>query len=120
METDTEKEKERQKEILQHFDNTFKTNTINHIQLNMPLLKVFYEYFSDELHQSSPNYDELRKKYIEVSDLLENSFTEGQQTLFEKFFEIGSNMSVERSEQLFYFGYILAKELEKESIIEKT
>ena len=28
-------------------------------------------------------------------------------------------MSVERSEQLFYFGYILAKELEKENIMSK-
>lgn len=113
-------ETDRQTEILQHFDNTFKTNTIKHIQLNMPLLKIFYEYFSDELHKSSPSYNELRKKYSEVSDLLEKSFTEGQQTLFEKFFEIGSDMSVERSEQLFYFGYIMAKELERENIVKDT
>lgn len=114
MENDTDKARE----MLQHFDKIFETETFKHrIFDNMKLLQKIFEYFDCELYKPSPIYKEFRKQHIEISDLLEQSFTEAQKALFDKFMEIGNKMLIEENEQLFYFGYIIAKELERESKI---
>ena len=114
-----ENEKDKEKELLKHFDSIFDTDTLKTIKFdNMSMLKALFDYFEEFLYKPSPKYDKLRRQHIEVSDLLEKSFTEGQQTLFEKYWEIGCQMEIEESEQLFYFGYIIAKKLEQESKIE--
>lgn len=107
---------EKSKEILQHFDSIFDTSTLKNIDFNnLPMLKKLFEYFEEELYTPSPKYAELRKKHIEIGDLLEQSFTEAQKTLFEKHWEIGNEMTLEEHEQLFYFGFIIAKTLDKET-----
>lgn len=114
-------DKERETELLKHFDSTFDTNTLKTIKFdNMPMLKALFEYFEEFLYKPSEKYDKLRRQHIEVADLLEKSFTEGQQTLFEKYWELGCQMEIEENEQLFFFGYIIAKKLEEESRIEKV
>lgn len=114
-------DKERETELLKHFDSTFDTNTLKTIKFdNMPMLKALFEYFEEFLYKPSEKYDKLRRQHIEVADLLEKSFTEGQQTLFEKYWELGCQMEIEENEQLFFFGYIIAKKLEEESKIEKV
>lgn len=114
-----ENEKDKEKELLKHFDSIFDTDTLKTIKFdNMPMLKALFDYFEEFLYKPSPKYDKLRRQHIEIAELLEKSFTEGQKTLFEKYWEIGCQMEVEESEQLFYFGYIIAKKLEKESKIE--
>ena len=103
------------KERKKHFDSIFGTDTLNNIDFNnLPLLKQLFEYFEEDIYKPSQKYEQLRKKHIEVSDLLEQSFTEAQQTLFEKYWEIENELSVEESQQLFYFGCIITKVLEKE------
>lgn len=113
---------EKSKEILQHFDSIFDTSTLTNIDFNnLPLLKKLFEYFEEDLYTPSPKYKELRKKHIEVADLLEKSFTEGQQTLFEKYWELGNEMDLEEHEYLFYFGVIIGKTFDKETqLIKET
>lgn len=113
---------EKSKEILKHFDSIFDTNTLNSIDFNnLPLLNKLFEYFEEDLYTPSPKYKELRKKHIEVADLLEKSFTEGQQTLFEKYWELGNEMDLEEHEYLFYFGVIIGKAFDKETqLIKET
>ena len=114
-------DKERETELLKHFDSTFDTDTLKTIKFdNMPMLKALFDYFEEFLYKPSEKYDKLRRQHIEVSDLIEKSFTEGQQTLFEKYWELGCQMEIEENEQLFFFGYIIAKKLEQESKIEKA
>lgn len=114
-------DKERETELLKHFDSTFDTNTLKTIKFdNMPMLKALFDYFEEFLYKPSEKYDKLRRQHIEVADLLEKSFTEGQHTLFEKYWELGCQMEIEENEQLFFFGYIIAKKLEEESRIEKV
>lgn len=114
-----ENAKDKEAELLKHFDSIFDTDTLKTIKFdNMPMLKALFEYFEEFLYKPSPKYDKLRRQHIEISDLLEKSFNEGQQTLFEKYWEVGCEMELEESEQLFYFGYIIAKKLEQESKIE--
>ena len=106
------------KKILSHFDAIFNTETIKNIKFdNMKLLKVLYEYFEENLYTPSERYSALRKEHIAISDELEKTFTPEQKELFEKYWEVGSLMTAEENEQLFLFGYVIAKELDRETIL---
>jgi len=90
--------------ILEHFDSVFNTETAKHIKFdNMKLLKALYEYFEEDIYTPSTRYSELRHKHIEISDELEKTFTIEQKELFERYWEVGSEMTVEENEQLFLF-----------------
>lgn len=108
------------KKILSHFDAIFNTETIKNIKFdNMKLLKVLYEYFEENLYTPSERYSALRKEHIAISDELEKTFTQFQQQLFEKQWEISSELCAEENEQLFLFGYIMGKELDIETSLYK-
>lgn len=102
-------------ETLKHFDKIFNTETIKHINFdNMKLLKALYEYLEEDIYTPSAKYLELMHKHVKISDELEKTFTPKQSELFEKYWEIGSEMTTEENQQLFLFGFIIAKELEIE------
>ena len=108
------------KEMLEHFDSVFNTETIRNIKFdNMKLLKALFNYFDEDIYTPSSKYSTLRHKHIEISDELEKTFTPEQKELFEKYWEIGSEMCAEENEQLFLFGYIIAKELDIEIKLRK-
>ena len=114
-----ETEKDRQKELAQHFDNIFDTATIRSLDFEkMKILHKVYEYFEEELVKTNPKYKELRKQHIEIVDMLEQSHSKAQKTLFEKHLDIGCDMVSLENEQLFYFGFILAKALDTETKID--
>jgi len=70
-------DKERETELLKHFDSIFDTDTLKTIKFdNMAMLKALFDYFEEFLYKPSEKYDKLRRQHIEVADLLENSFTE--------------------------------------------
>ena len=105
-------------ETLKHFDKIFNTETAKHIKFdNMKLLKVLYEYFEEDIYKPSAKYLELMHKHIEISDELEKTFTPEQSKLFEKYWEVGSEMTLEENEQVFLFGFIMARELDIETKI---
>lgn len=105
-------------EILKHFDKVFNTETAKHIKFdNMKLLRALYESFEEDIYTPSTKYSHLRHRHIEISDELEKTFTPEQKELFEKYWEVGSLMTAEENEQLFLFGYVIAKELDRETIL---
>ena len=105
-------------EILKHFDVIFNTETAKHIKFqDMKLLKALYEYFEEDIYKPSAKYLELMHKHIEISDELEKTFTPEQAQLFEQYWEVGSEMTLEENEQLFLFGIIMARELDIETKI---
>lgn len=107
-----------QTEILKHFDDIFETDTLKHIDFgNMKLLKALFNYFEEDLYTPSIKYERLRTK--QIRNKLESTFTQEQQELFEKYLEVTSEMSLEEDEQLFLFGFIIAKKLEQETRIKK-
>lgn len=108
-----------EKEILKHFDDIFDTNTIKHVKLDMPLLKFFLKELEESFRKPSPRYERLRSKQIEISDRLYETINDNQKQLFNKYSQITNEMASVEDLQLFCFGYILAKELDKESKIEK-
>lgn len=106
------------KETLKHFDSIYDTETLKNIDFsNMKLLKVLFNYFEEDLYTPSDKYNELRAKAIKISDKLESTFTKEQQELFEDYWEAESLMHCEENEQMFLFGYIIAKQLDIESEI---
>lgn len=108
-----------EQEILQHFDNIFGTSTIKRIRLNMPLLKTFLERLEEDFRKPSPRYEKLRKKQVKLADKLYEALNNEQLKLFEQYSQITNQMSIVEDEQLLFFGYIIAKELDNESKIVK-
>ncbi len=115
-----EEQKEKIKQLLQHFDNIFETDTIKDVDLyfnKITMLQNIYEMFEEDFCRTDTEYETIRAKSIEVSDILEKSFTEAQKTLFEKYWEINCEMSALECEKMFYYGYLISKMLDTEIII---
>ena len=102
-------------EILKHFDSIFETDVLNEVDLNdkkLDFLKKLFLYFEDDIYKPSQKYEQIRYKYIRSGEKLEETFTEEQQKLFERYFELGNQLAFEEVMQLFCFGYIIAKKLD--------
>lgn len=115
-----EERREKIKQLLQHFDNIFETDTTKDIDLyfnNITMIQNVYEMFEEDFVRTDQEYDKLRRNSIQVSDILEKTFTEAQQTLFEKYWEIEMQMSALECEKMFYYGYLISKMLDIEIII---
>lgn len=113
---DTEKQKQKAQILLKHFDNIFHTNTskdFDYYFSKLTLLQKVYEYFEEDLCRSNPEYKDLRKQHIEITDMLIQNLSKGQQTLFDKHLDIGSQMVSVECEQMYYFGYLMAKVLDQ-------
>lgn len=111
-----EEQKEKIKQLLQHFDNIFETDTTKDIDLyfnNITMIQNVYEMFEEDFVRTDQEYDKLRTKSIQVSDILDKTFTEAEQTLFEKYWELEMQMGALENEKMFYFGYIMAKTLDQ-------
>jgi hypothetical protein len=106
-------------EILEHFDSIFGTKTSKHIKLNMQVLKLLYQELGDKIYSSSPRYNNLRKKQIGLSDKLYSTFTKEQKKMFEEYWEYTNQMAALDDEQLFFTGYLLAKEFDNEGNIKE-
>ena len=102
-------------EILQQFDSRFGTDNFN----EMKFLIRFFEYFEEDLYRPSEESNKLRKEQAEIVDKLDETFTKEQQILFEKYWEVSNQIIFEEQQQLFLFGYIVAKEMEKEAQLHK-
>lgn len=113
------KMKDNYKKILEHFDSIFETNTKKEIK-DLPLFNVFYEYFADDFYTPTEETKKLMKERRIVSDELEKTFTEEQKTLFEKYWDLDSQITEDLRKQLFLFGYMTATEIFKETDMSQT
>ena len=111
-----EERREKIKQLLQHFDNIFETDTTKDVDLyfnNITMIQNVYEMFEEYFVRTDQEYNKLRRNSIQVSDILEKTFTEAQQTLFEKYWELEMQMSALENEKMFYFGYLMSKVLDQ-------
>lgn len=114
--------KEKIKELLQHFDNIFGTTTSKDLfsyYSKFKILLSIYQSLEEDICKTSPTYNKLRTEHNEVTDLLDQSLSKAQETLFEKHLDIGCEMVSVENEQFFMFGYILGKLLDQDIEIEK-
>jgi len=103
-----------EKAILKHFDNVFNTKTEEHIKLNMPMLKFLLRHYIEEFYTPSPKYKNLLVKSNEQIGVSLDALDNQQKKLFENCFDTVYTMLEEQEEQVFLFGYILAKEFDNE------
>ena len=113
---ETDEEKDMSKEFAQLFDKIFDTDTIHKLDFDkMKMLHKVYEYFEEDMCKNCPSYRELSEQHIDIVDMLEETHSKAQKTLFNEHLEIGSQMVSIECEQMFYFGFILAKTLDTET-----
>lgn len=106
------------KDYLEHFDKIFKTDTLNHINLdNMVLLKGLYKLLEEYLCKTNKEYNAIRISSSKLYDELQAILTKEQKQLFNEFLDLNNEEMSSIQEQLFIFGYIMAKELDNESNI---
>lgn len=106
---------EKKQVILEHFNDIFVTNL--NIKLDIPILKLIYDRFQEEITMPNSEYRELRKRHIKMSDELRSKLNKEQWDLFEQHWEIINQMGAIENEQLYYFGWIMAKALGEEGRI---
>lgn len=105
-------------DYLKHFDKIFKTKTLKNINLdNIVLLNELYRLLEECLCTTTDKNNIIRIKSIKLYDELKETFTEKQQTLFNEFIDLNNEEMSSIQQQLFIFGYIMAKELDNESNI---
>lgn len=104
------------KKYLKHFDKSFKTETEKNFNIdNLPLLKAMYEDFEDRIYNPSSRQIEIMSKYQKLSIKFEETLSEEQQELYEKSMDLFCDSLEDLHQQLFMFGYLIAKELDRES-----
>ena len=110
------KEKE-ETNYIEHFNKIFGTKINKHLRLNMPMLKIIFNNFVEDIYTPNEKNNQIRKQKIKISDELEESFTEEQKELFNKYNEIENQLTEDIEQQLFMFGYIIASKLGEETKI---
>lgn len=106
-------------EVLSHFDNLFGTKVKKHIDLNMPLIKSVLDRLCELPSKPSHSYRKALHEQNILADKLRATFTEEQRELFEQYQEMKNKTLSISDEQLFCFGYIFAKELDREGKLNK-
>ena len=107
-------EKKEEQNYLEVFDKIFGTKTNEHLRLNMPMLKIIFENFGEDLYTPNNIQRQILNEEIKIADELENTFTDKQKELFNKYNEFENQITIDIEEQLFMFGFIIASELNNE------
>lgn len=103
-------------DFLNHFDSIFDTETIKRVNLrDKKLLIELYRRFEEDLLTTNQEYKNVRKKWKKIDETFNKSLTEEQLNLYNEVDELRNEMHSIEFEQVFVFGYIIAKELDNES-----
>lgn len=99
---------------IKEFGKSFEINNIGIDTSKLPLLKYIFREFSENIYVMSEENNKLNKKKIEIQKELYKTLTDEQKEKFEEYWEIENQMATEIEEQIFMYGFIMSKELEKE------
>ena len=83
----------------------------------MVLLKELYVLLEEYLSRSNNESTNIRRKSIKLYDELKSTLTDEQIELLDNIFDLNNEEMSKDLEQIFIFGYIIAKELDNESNI---
>ena len=102
--------------FLENADKLIGSKTIININKNnFPLLIKIFNHYRDEITISTPEYENLKRNKKDILINLENSFSNEQKILFEKYWEIENEIQSIIEEEIFLFGYLIKKELDIET-----
>ena len=106
---------ERYNSYLKLFDNTFYTNIEKKLNIKFfPILHRIFVNIQECLHKQDKEYKENQEKTNKTYEKLNSNLNEKQKEVLKKYDELKNNQSLIIDEQLFMFGFLISKELEKE------
>lgn len=85
----------------------------------MPMLKLFFNTFLEEIYTPSLKYKNMLIENNEQIDELMSTLNDKHKNMLENCLDAMHTMIDEQDEQVFLFGYILAKELDNEGHVKK-
>lgn len=102
-------------EILNHFDEIFETNVKEHLKDDMPMLNYSFNKFSEDMYTVSPQYKQISKGLVKASNDLHSILDKEQEKVLEEYLTVVNQLTSLENEKIFYFGYLIARELEIET-----
>lgn len=99
------------------FDKIFNTHTTDEIELNMPLLNMLFDELRDKLYTTSKGYIELQRECCKLYDELMQYLNAEHKKLLHKMDEMNCQIYAEQEKKMFIWGYLIAKELDREANI---
>ena len=91
---------------------------IDNIEINttkLPLLKYILREFGEDLYTPSEKNKKLKEEKAKLQKEFETILTKEQYEKFIKYWELENKSTEELEEQLFMYGFIMAKELDRET-----
>ena len=102
-------------EILNHFDEIFETNVKEHLKDDMPMLKYLFDKFAEDMYTVTPQYKKISKGLVKASNDLHSILDKEQEKVLEEYLTVVNQLTSLENEKIFYFGYLIARELEIET-----
>jgi len=102
-------------EILNHFDDIFETNVKEHLQEDMPMLNYLFQKFSEDMYTTSPEYKKINKGLVKASNDLHSILNKEQESILAEYLAIANQLTSLENEKFFYMGYLIARELDRET-----
>lgn len=99
---------------VKRFGEIFEIKNIDIDVTKLPLLKYIIREFGEDLYTPSEKNEKLKKEKAKLQEEFEKTLTREQYEKFIKYWELENKATEELEEQLFMYGYIMAKELDRE------
>lgn len=99
---------------VKRFGEIFEIKNIDIDVTKLPLLKYIIREFGEDLYTPSEKNEKLKKEKTKLQKEFETILTKEQYEKFIKYWELENKATEELEEQLFMYGFIMAKELDKE------
>ena len=97
------------------FDEVFNTRTKDKIELDKPLLNIIFNELRDKLYTTSKEYIELQRECCKLYVELFRGLNTEQKELIGKIDKMNCQIYAEQEKKLFIWGYLIARELDRES-----
>lgn len=97
------------------FGEIFEIDNIEIDTTKLPLLKYILREFGEDLYTPSEKNEKLKNEKEKLKREFETILTKEQYEKFIKYWELENKSTEELEEQLFMYGFIMAKELDRET-----
>lgn len=99
---------------VKRFGEIFEIKNIDIDVTKLPLLKYIIREFGEDLYTPSEKNEKLKKEKTKLQKEFETILTKEQYEKFIKYWELENKATEELEEQLFMYGFIMAKQQDKE------
>lgn len=99
---------------VKRFGEIFEIKNIKIDTSKLPLLKYIIREFGEDLYTPSEENEKLKREKAKLQEEFEKTLTKEQYEKFIQYWELENKATEELEQQLFMYGFIMAKQQEKE------